>query len=138
MLRTAFAFLLGAVVMVATVAGLQMLGHWVWPQSAIDAGDRAAFAAQMENVPLAAKLWLLVVYATAVEVGTIAAVLLQRPRWRGLAMALGLLMMALIALNFAMLPHPWWMVVIGLVLPLPVAMMAGWWLRPRPRPRGAA
>ncbi|MBS3896217.1 hypothetical protein [Silanimonas sp.] len=132
MLRTVFAFLLGSVTMVASVALLQMLGHWIWPQSAIDAGDRAAFAAQMASVPLAAKLWVLVAYATAVEVGTIIAVLVQRRRWRGLAMALGLLMTALCALNFAMLPHPWWMVVVGLLLPLPVAMMAGWWLRPRP------
>lgn len=131
MLRTVFAFLLGSVTMVASVALLQMLGHWIWPQSAIDAGDRAAFAAQMASVPLAAKLWVLVAYATAVEVGTIVAVLLQRRRWRGLAMALGLLMTGLSALNFAMLPHPWWMVVVGLLLPLPVAMMAGWWLRPR-------
>ena len=131
MLRTTFAFLLGAVVMVATVAGLQMLGHWIWPQSVIHVADPASVGALVERMPLAAKLWVLVAWATAVEVGTIVAVLVQRPRWRGLAMALGLLMMALIALNFAMLPHPWWMVVIGLLLPLPVAMMAGWWLRPR-------
>lgn len=132
MLRTVFAFLLGAVAMVATVATLQMLGHWIWPPPpGLDMADPASTAGFVERMPLAAKLWVLVAYATAVELGTIVAVLVQRPRWRGLAMAIGLTMMGLTALNFWMLPHPWWMVVVGLLLPLPVAMTAGWWLRPR-------
>lgn len=108
MLRTLFAFLLGVFAMIATVTALQMLGHWIWPPPAgFDANDPTPLAGVVEGMPLAAKIWVLVVYATAVELGTIAAVLVQRQRWRGLAMALGLL------------------------LPLPVAMTAGWWLRPR-------
>ena len=132
MLRTVFAFLLGVVAMVATVAGLQMLGHWIWPPpSGIDMADKAQMAGFVAAMPLAAKIWVLVAYATAVEVGTIVAVLVNRARWRGLAMSIGLLMMVLCALNFWMLPHPWWVIVIGLLLPLPVAMAAGWWLRPK-------
>lgn len=132
MLRTVFAFLLGVVAMVATVAGLQMVGQWLWPPpTGVDPTKPEQLATLVEQMPLAAKVWVLVAYATAVEVGTIVAVLVQRPRWRGLAMSIGVLMMALCALNFWMLPHPLWMVVVGLLVPLPVAMMAGWWLRPR-------
>ena len=133
MLRTLFAFIVGVIVMVGTVAALQAFGHWIWPPPAdIDMADKAQLATLVERMPLTAKIWVLVAYATAVEVGVIVAALIQRPRWRGLAMALGLLMTALIALNFWMLPHPWWMVAIGLLLPLPVAMTAGWWMRPKP------
>ncbi len=131
MLRTVFAFLIGVIVMIATVTGLQMLGHWIWPQSIIDSADPAALAAGVVGMPLAAKIWVLVTYAAAVELGTIVAVLLHRRRWRGLAMSLGLLMMLLCTINFLALPHPWWMVVVGLLLPIPLAMIAGWWLRPR-------
>lgn len=136
MLRTVFAFLIGAVVMGAAVAGLQALGHWIWPPpSGIDPSTPDDVARLIAAMPIAAKIWVLVSYATAVEVATIAAVLVHRPRWRGLAMAMGLLMAALSALNFWLLPHPWWMVVIGLLMPLPIAMTAGWWLRP---PAGSA
>ncbi|MGL6291240.1 MAG: hypothetical protein ACRC2H_11165 [Silanimonas sp.] len=132
MLRTVLAFLLGAVAMVATVTALQMLGHGIGPPpTGLAPPPPEQIEALVAQMPLAAKLWVLVTYAIAVELGTIVAVLVQRTRWRGLAMAIGLLMMALCALNFWMLPHPWWMVVVGLLLPLPVAMTAGWWLRPR-------
>lgn len=132
MLRTVFAFLIGALAMAGCVAALQALGHWIWPPPAgLDLTDPAQRSGFVAGMPLAAKVWVLVAYATAVEVATIVAVLVNRPRWRGLALSLGGLMVALSALNFWMLPHPWWMVLIGLLLPLPVAMTAGWWLRPR-------
>lgn len=132
MLRTVLAFLIGAVVMVVAVAVLQMLGHAIWPPpDGIDPSNPEAFAQIVAAMPLAAKIWVLVSYAIAVEVGTIVAVLVHRVRWRGLAMTLGMLMTALCALNFWLLPHPWWMVVVGLLLPLPIAMTAGWWMRPK-------
>jgi hypothetical protein len=132
MLRTVFAFLVGAVVMAGCVAALQALGHAIWPPAAnLHSANPQALAEFVAQMPLAAKLWVLVAYAIAVEVGTLIAVLIHRPRWRGLAMALGLLMTALCAINFWMLPHPWWMVIAGLLIPLPIAMTAGWWMRPK-------
>lgn len=133
MLRTLVALLLGALVMVGAVAALQALGHWVWPESIVTPGDRDSMAAEVAQMPLVAKIWVLIVYATAVELGVITAVLVNRARWRGLAMSLGLLMTALCALNFWLIPHPWWMVGLGLLLPLPIAMTAGYWLRVPPQ-----
>jgi len=132
MLRTVFAFLLGVVAMVATVAGLQTLGHWIWPPpSGIDMADKAQMAGFVDAMPLTAKVWILITYATAVEIGAIVSVLVDRPRWRGLSIALGVLMTVLCAVNFWLIPHPVWMVVVGLLLPVPVALAAGWWLRPQ-------
>lgn len=131
MLRTLLAFVVGVIVMLGAVAALQAFGHWIWQPPEVDMADREAMALLIEQMPLTAKIWVLITYATAVEVGVIIAAWIQRPRWRGLAMSLGGLMTVLVALNFWMLPHPWWMVAIGLLLPLPVAMTAGWWMRPR-------
>jgi hypothetical protein len=38
---------------------------------------------------------------------------------------LGVVMLALVALNFSVIPHPVWMVVAGLAIPLPFALL-GW------------
>ena len=132
MLRTLLAFLAGVIAMMGTLIALEAFGHFIWSPPPVDMDDPAQWEAFIAAMPMTAKVWILISYATAVEVGTIIAVLIQRPRWRGLAMSLGLLMTVLIAVNFWMHSHPWWMVVIGLLLPLPVAMACGWWLRPKP------
>ena len=131
MLRLILAFLAGAVALSLTVAGLQAVGHAVWPlPTGIDPKDAAQMAGFVEAMPLAAKAWALLAYAIATTVAVLVATTIARPRWKGLGIALGLLMVGLCALNVSLLPHPLWMLIAMLAIPLPIAMGVARWRRP--------
>ena len=131
MLRAILAFLAGAVAMSLTVAGVQMIGHQLWPlPTGIDPNNHADMARIVESLPVAAKAWVVLAYAIATAVSVLVATALARPRWKGLGIALGTLMVVLCVINILMLPHPVWMIVATLVIPLPIAMAVARWRRP--------
>jgi hypothetical protein len=55
---------------------------------------------------------------------------IARTRWKGLGIALGLLMVGLCAINLSLLPHPPWMLIAMLAIPLPIAIGVARWRRP--------
>jgi hypothetical protein len=131
MLRTIFAFLVGAVAMSLTVAGVQMIGHHLWPLPAgIDPNSHAQMAGIVESMPVAAKAWVVLAYAIATAVAVLVATTIARARWKGLGIALGMLMVVLCAINLALLPHPLWMAIATLAIPLPIALGVARWRRP--------
>lgn len=131
MLRAVLAFLLGVVVMGGAVAGLQMIGHAIWPLPAgIDPNDPAQMAAIVGSMPTAAKAWVVFAYAVATAIAVLVATMIARPRWKGLGIALGTLMLVLCLINLLMLPHPLWMMIAMLAIPLPIAMAVARWRRP--------
>ncbi|WP_397608923.1 hypothetical protein [Silanimonas sp.] len=131
MLRLILAFLAGAVAMSLTVAGIQAIGHQLWPLPAgIDPNSHAQMATIVESMPVAAKAWVVLAYAIATAVAVLVATLIARPRWKGLGIALGLLMVGLCAINLSLLPHPLWMAIATLAIPLPIALGVARWRRP--------
>jgi hypothetical protein len=131
MLRAIFAFLAGAVAMSLTVAGVQMIGHQLWPlPDGIDPNSHEQMATIVASMPVAAKAWVVLAYAIATAVSVLVATALARTRWKGLGIALGGLMVVLCLINILMLPHPVWMIVVTLVIPLPIAMAVARWRRP--------
>lgn len=131
MLRAIFAFLVGAVAMSLTVAGVQIIGHQLWPlPSGIEAKNAAQMAGFVESMPVAAKAWVVLAYAIATAVAVLVATTIARPRWKGLGIALGLLMVGLCAINLSLLPHPLWMAIATLAIPLPIALGVARWRRP--------
>lgn len=131
MLRLIFAFLAGAVAMSLTVAGIQAIGHQLWPLPAgIDPNSHAQMATIVESMPVAAKAWVVLAYAIATAVAVLVATAIARARWKGLGIALGSLMVALCLINLLMLPHPLWMAIVTLAIPLPIAMAMARWRRP--------
>lgn len=131
MLRAVLAFLAGAVAMSLTVAGVQMIGHRLWPLPAgIDPSNHAQMAGIVESMPVAAKAWVVLAYAIATAVAVLVATTIARTRWKGLGIALGGLMVVLCIINLLMLPHPLWMIVATLAIPLPIAIGVARWRRP--------
>jgi hypothetical protein len=131
MLRTIFAFLAGAVAMSLTVAGVQMIGHHLWPlPSGIDPNSHGQMATTVESMPVAAKAWVVLAYAIATAVAVLVATTIARARWKGLGIALGTLMVVLCAINLSLLPHPLWMAIATLAIPLPIALGVARWRRP--------
>jgi hypothetical protein len=75
-------------------------------------------------------LVVVVGWALAAFVGAWVAARIARHR-RAAALVIGLLVLAGVIANIAMIPHPLWMTVAGLALPLPLAWLAARIASPR-------
>jgi hypothetical protein len=125
MARTALALLLGFVSMVATVMLIQTLGHALYPPPEIDFKDSAAVAALISTMPVSALLIVVLSWSSGAFVGAAVAARVDRERGTGCAIGMGVLMVLLVGINLLMIPHPLWMSALGLLLPLPMAVLAG-------------
>lgn len=125
MLRSVLAVLAGILVMGITVAAVQWLGHSLYPPPAdIDPTDHDAMIALISQMPKMALGMVLVAYAFGTFLGAFTATTISLAHKRGVAIVIGVVMLALVGLNFAVIPHPMWMVAAGLLIPLPVALLA--------------
>jgi hypothetical protein len=125
MLRSILAVLAGVLVMGITVAAVQWLGHSIFPPpQGVDPGDRDAMIAAISGMPVLALAFVLVAYAFGTFLGAYTAATISVAHKRGTAIIVAVVMLALIAANFALIPHPLWMVVLGVLIPLPFALLA--------------
>jgi hypothetical protein len=100
------------------------------PPAGLDLRDPQALAAHIAAAPLSAMLVVVVGWALAAFVGAWVAARIARHR-RAAALVIGLLVLAGVIANIAMIPHPLWMTVAGLALPLPLAWLAARIASPR-------
>lgn len=122
--RTILAVIAGLVAMAISVAAIQMLGHALYPPPpGTDFNDPAQVRALMATAPAVALGFVIVAWSVGSLVGAWLAARLSRGHPRGAALAIGLVMLALVAINLWMIPHPAWMVALGLLLPLPAALL---------------
>lgn len=126
MLRSILAVLAGVLVMGITVAAVQWLGHSIFPPPpGIDPSDPDAMIALVSSMPVMALAFVLLAYAFGTFLGAYTATTISLAHKRGVAHVIAVIMLALIAMNFAMIPHPIWMIVLGVLIPLPFALL-GW------------
>ena len=126
MVRSTGAVIAGLLVMLLGVAALQWLGHSGYPPpEGLDFRDKDAVAAAMANAPAGAFAFVLASYAigTFLAAGTATTISLRHKR--GVAIVIGVVMLGLAAINLFALPHPTWMVVAALLVPVPAALL-GW------------
>ncbi len=125
MLRSILAVIVGILVMGITVAAVQWLGHSIFPPPpGIDPSNHDAMIALISTMPVAALAFVLVAYAFGTFLGAYTAATISTAHRRGVAIAVAVVMLALIALNFSMIPHPMWMVIGGVLIPFPFALLA--------------
>lgn len=125
MLRSILAVLAGILVMGITVAAVQWLGHSIFPPPpGIDPTDHDAMVALISSMPVLALAFVLLAYAFGTFLGAYTASTISLSHRRGAALAVATVMLALIAMNFAMIPHPLWMIVLGVLIPFPFALLA--------------
>jgi hypothetical protein len=102
---------------------VESIGHSVFPVPKglqPDMNDRAAMIKFMEAVPLGAKLAVLLAWALgAFASGMVAAAISGR---RHSARVAGIIMLVAVLLNLMTIPHPPWMMAIGVLLPVPAAL----------------
>ena len=128
MVRSMGGVIAGLVVMLIVVASIQWLGHSVYPPpEGLDFRDKDAVAAAMASAPVGALGFVLLSYAVAtfLAAGTAATISLRHKC--AVAIVIGAVMLVLAAISLFALPHPAWMTIAGLLIPLPMALL-GWFV----------
>jgi len=114
MLKIILGIVVGLVVAFATVIAGEFAIHAITGGTAVDMNDPAAVEAMMASVPVGSKVAIIATYFAAVLLGGLAAVRVSARGWTAWVI-MGVLLAATVA-NYAMLPHPLWMVVSSILL----------------------
>jgi hypothetical protein len=130
MLRSILAVLIGVVVAWITVSLFEFASmHAFPPPPGIDVHDPQQLAALIAQMPFAALALVLAGWIVgALDGGLVAAWISKR---RMPAIAVGILVMLGALLMVAMVPHPLWMSIAGVLLPVPAALFGAWLVRGR-------
>jgi hypothetical protein len=123
---------IGLVIAVGTIALIQDLSQKMYaPHANVDWGKKDEVRAFVSSLPMEAFVMVLVSYALGTFLGGSVAALIAS-RWRIFhAGFIGSLVLAATIGNFAMMKyqmhidHPDWMILVGLLQPLPVSLIAG-------------
>jgi hypothetical protein len=126
--RLLFALLIGLIVHTALVAGVQFVSTMIHP---LPPGIDASNVLQMRDyltgggVPLTAMLMVLLSYAAGNFGGAFVASKLAPNRGLMPALVIGQISLVLVIINLVQLPHPIWMMVASVLVPLPSAWFGG-------------
>jgi hypothetical protein len=122
--RTILGILAGLVVAWVAMTACEFASLFLHrPPAGLDLRDPQALAAHIAAAPLSAMLVVIAGWALAAFAGGWVAARIARHRMAA-ALIIGVLVLAGVIANNAMIPHPLWMTVAGIVLPLPLAWLA--------------
>ena len=123
-LRTAVGVVAGIVVAWLVIVLSQLLSAALYPPPpGTDLTDPAVLADFINAAPVTAMACVIAGYALAALLGGWVAARISRAHPRIAAMIVGALVLLGVVLNYTMIPHPTWMLVSGVLLPLPMAWL---------------
>lgn len=132
MARTILGILIGAVgatlALVGAAYALAEVHRWPGPGELADPDLLADFTAAL---PLPAVACLLGGLALAAAVGGVLAARIASPHRGGAALVIGALLTAAVIVQATMWAQPEWLVVAGMLLPMPFATLGAWLAMPR-------
>ncbi|MCJ0825207.1 hypothetical protein MQC88_04420 [Luteimonas sp. 50] len=133
MLRTLLGALAGMVVTFLAIMGIEVLGHVLYPPPpGLDPMVPQQLERIMATQPAAALALVVVAWVLGAFLGGWVAARIARAHPRIAATLVALLVMAGVVGMIMQMPlHPRWMAVLGLLLPLPAALLAAGLARPR-------
>lgn len=124
--RSVIGGLVGVLVAFALVAGIEAVGHLVYPvPPGVDFGNAQALEAYVAEQPVGALAFVVAAWVIATFVGGAIAAIVAGRHAVLMAGLVGGAVLAATAANFAMIPHPSWMVVTGIVGIMAAARLAG-------------
>lgn len=133
--RTLLGILAGLAVMIVVITAVELLGARLYPPPpGVDIHDPQALAAVITQMPLAALAIVVLAWVLGAFAGgwVAARIAVAHPRTAAVVVALGVV--AGVVMMMMALPHPLWMGLLGLALPVPVALAAARLARPRATP----
>lgn len=135
MLRTLLAIVAGLITAMLVIFGMEAAGLIFFPPPAgMPLETEADLARLVAMAPLAAKLWLVFGWALGSFVGAWVAARISRRHRRIAALAVALFIVAGTVMNAMVIAHPLWMNLLGILLPVPLALLAARLAGPRSTP----
>lgn len=129
--RTILGILAGLVVAWVAMTACEFASLFLHrPPAGLDLRDPQALAAHIAAAPLSAMLVVVVGWVLAAFAGAWVAARIALHRLAA-ALVIGVLVLAGVIANNAMIPHPLWMTFVGIALPLPLAWLAARATSPR-------
>lgn len=130
--RTILAVLAGAVVMWLTVFAMEFVGHALFPPPAgLDPKDPAQLQQVIAHMPVGAMAMLVLAWVLGAITGGFTAAKISRKHPRIAAAIVAVLVVLGVAGMVYLVPnHPAWVSVLGLLLPIPAALLAARWAKP--------
>ena len=124
--RTLLAVLAGAVVMWLTVFALEFAGHALFPPPpGLNPQDQADLAAIIAQAPAGAMAMLVVAWVAGAFTGGYTAARISQRHKRVAAVVVAVLVMLGVCGMVVLVPeHPVWVSALGLLLPIPAALLA--------------
>ena len=130
MLRTILAVLAGLVVAWITISLFEFASmHAFPPPPGVDVRDPQQLAALVSQMPVAALALVLAGWVVGAMDGGLVSTLIAKQRVP--AIVVGVMVMLGAFLMMVMVPHPLWMAIAGVLLPLPAALFGAWLVRGR-------
>lgn len=123
MLRTLLAVVLGVIAMMVTVYGVEAIGHLRYPPPpGLDPNDLDQLDSIVAAAPIGAMALLVVGWCLGTVVGSgLAARIARHPRVAATIVAL-FVVTGVAGTVFLMPSHPTWVAVLGILLPVPLAL----------------
>lgn len=132
MLRTILAVLVGLVAAMLLIFGLETLGMMMFPPPAgMPLETEADLTRLVAMSSTGKKAWVVFGWAFASFVGGWLAALISRRHRRIAALAVAVFIVAGTLMNAMVIPHPMWMNVLGVLLPVPLALLGAQLATPR-------
>jgi MFS family permease len=136
MVRTLLGIVAGLAAMFVVITAVQWLGAQLYPPPpGLDLRDQHGMAALIAQLPLAALAFVVLGWLLGALAGGWVAARIGRDHPRAAAAAVGLAVVAGVVLMVASIPHPLWMGALGLLLPVPAALLGARLARGGPRPK---
>lgn len=135
MLRTLLAIVTGLITAMLVIFGVEAIGLLLFPPPAgIRLDTEADLAKLVAMSSPAAKTWLVFGWALGSFVGAWVAARISRRHRRIAALAVALFIVAGTVMNAVVIAHPMWMNLLGILLPVPLALLAARWVESRKKP----
>lgn len=133
--RTILAVLAGLATMIAIITVVELLGAQLFPPPAgVDMRDPELFATAITQMPMAALAIVVVAWVLGAFAGGWVAARISIAHPRVPAVIVALAVVAGVIVMMLTLPHPLWMGLLGIVLPVPAALAGARLARPHATP----
>lgn len=127
MFRSFFAVISGLFAMMIVITFTQIANVKLFypPPLSLDLNDKVAVAAYVQTMPWQAVAVVVLGWLLGTYIGATVAARIAKDHVMACALAIGIVDVALTALNAVSIPHPTWALAMGLLLPVPLAWLAG-------------
>src|SRR3990167_4345710 len=95
------------------------------PPASLDFNDKVAVATYVQTMPWQAVAVVVLSWLLGTYIGATVAARISKDHVMACALIIGVLDVVLTAINALSIPHPTWALAMGLLLPIPLAWLAG-------------